>query len=163
MSDNGVKVYSYENSDFVEVPDTYYSVDSNDITFIKNKRIFKIEIPENVMAGSKRKMEDAIYIDDDESAKRIKTLEEINKKHVDDKIKYMLSLNKIERESKLLIENLNKLKEERDEAIKESKKNKIELLNARIKIEESVSEKKRAITLCNKMRLQLTKCAMEKK
>jgi hypothetical protein len=137
MTDDSVKVYCYKNNHFVEVPEIYHAVDSNDITFIENERIFKIDIPENIMVGSKRTMDDSIYIHDDESAKRIKTLEEINKKHIADKFQYLSTMNKSQNESKTLkIEN-NKLK--------------AELLDTRMKQEEILAQKNRALDLCNKL------------
>jgi hypothetical protein len=138
MTDNNdiVKIYSYENDRFIEVPEIYHSVDSNDITFIKNERIFKIDIPNNVMVGSKRKMEDSIYIHDDESAKRIKKLEEINKKHLEDKFKFISMWNTAEHKSKILqIEN-NKLK--------------AKLLETKVENEVILSERNKATELCNK-------------
>lgn len=137
MTDGNIKVYCYENDDFVEVPETYASVDSNNVTFIKNKQIFKIEIPENVMVGSKRKMDDSMYIHDDESHKRIKKLEEINKKHIVDKFQYLSSINKTQNELKSLdVEN---------------KQLKAELLDTRLKKEEILAQKNRALDLCNRL------------
>ena len=160
MVDNGVKVYSYENSDFVEIPETYYSTESNDITFIKNKRIFKIEIPENMMVGGKRKMDDSIYIDDDdvasESSKKIKTLEEDNKTLEETINNLKIALEKTRIESKIM-------KEQKNNIVKNLEDVKKELLNARVKIEENVRDKTRAIMLCNKLRKQIIDTNMAKK
>lgn len=134
-NNNSVKIYSYENDRFVEIPEIYHSVDSNDITFIKNERIFKIDIPDNVMVGSKRKMEDSIYIHDDESANRIQKLEETNKKHLADKFKFISMRNIAENESKRLkIENNNL---------------KAKLLETKLENERILSERNKATELCN--------------
>jgi len=143
MTDDSIKIYSYENNRFVEVPEVYLAVDSNDITFIKNECIFKIDIPNNDMIGSKRKMTDSIYINDDESAKRIKKLEETNKKHIEDKFQYLSTMNKIKNETKILNVENNKLK--------------ADLLDAKLKKEEILAQKDRALDICNRLYKKLSR------
>lgn len=77
-NDSNIKIFTFENNDFVEIPETYYSTDSKDITFIKNNQFFKIEIPDNFfeVVSRKRKVCDCIYIDNDESLEKIQILQE---------------------------------------------------------------------------------------
>ena len=137
MTDNNIKIFCFDNNDFVEIPETYYSTDSDDITFIKNKIFFKIQIPDNFIIGSKRKTDDYIYIDDDESCKRIKTLEEDNKNLVEkhEKLKYSSQILK----DKICCaeKRINYLKNE--------------LLQARVNIENNAKEMARMIKVCNKL------------
>jgi len=151
MTDAIVKIYSYENRDFVEIPETYYSTDSNDITFIKDNTIFKIEIPNNMMDGGKRRIGHDIYIDHEtvsKSCKKIKTLEEDNKNLTETINNLKTVLENTRNESKTF-------KKDYVDIVQIFKETKNELLNARVKIEKQVRDKKVAISICNKLRRKI--------
>lgn len=158
MTDSSVKIYSYENRDFIEIPETYYSTDSNDITFIKNKIIFKIEIPNNMMNCGKRRIEHDIDVDNEsvsKSCKKIKTLEEDNKNLTETINNLKTILENTRNESKTI---------EKDyfDILQKFKETKNELLNARVKMEEHVRDKKRAISICNKLSRKIINADLEK-
>lgn len=141
-NDTCVKVFTYENNDFVEVHDTFYSTDSHNLTFIKKNLIFKIEVPEKIIVGYKRERDER-DVDHDTEVKKVKTTGD--QKLLDD-------MYKLQEESNIIFAKYKKYKEQRDSALEQVKKLKTELLNARVIAEDACREKDKAIAISNKFR-----------
>ena len=57
MTNNGVKIYAFTENKFIEVEETYFCNNSDDITFIHNDQVFKIT---NVDGTSKKRKRDEL-------------------------------------------------------------------------------------------------------
>jgi hypothetical protein len=119
-----LKIYAYKNNKFVEVNETYFSKDSNNVVFTYNEQIFKIDDIEN----KKRKRDEF-----DEETK----FQQEHKKILKENLELNEQITKIMKVSNDIVVKSKKIVEERDECMKNLKKTKMELLRARVQLEKS--------------------------
>ena len=146
MTDDTVKIYVYNNKKFVEIEDTYFSKDSHHITFVNDNQIFKIE-------NKKRKRDE--YEDQT-------PLEQEYKKILKENLKTKEQITKIIKISHDIMAKSKKIVKEKEENDKYLKKTKMELLSARVQLEQYILEKNLAIEACNTMQKRIDELISKK-